>query len=172
MQEGQFFRILMIVIVTNASLFEGEDDSKVSRHSMVSLEDGTFKHISQIMAMSLVHGGLGPQCLSSAVVDYLTNGTIVAVHAGTQYIPHVTVKRRVAMVSDLPVCIVYIVTFLIASIQLESETTEECVQEMLDSEDFAFRYDCGLQQPGSRYTLKNRDSVIRQIATHYAMVHV
>ena len=66
----------------------------------------------------------------------------------------------------------YIFLYLICSIQLESETTEEYMQQMMDSEDFAFHYDCGLHQPGSWFHLWNRDNVIHQIATHYAVLRV
>ena len=53
-------------------LFEGEDDSKVAAHNMAALEAQVFRHIGQMIAVSIMHGGPGPQCLSHAVVDYLT----------------------------------------------------------------------------------------------------
>ena len=107
----EFFRLLISSIVSNGSLFEGEDDSKVPRHNMVSFEDGTFKHIGQMMAMSLIHGGPGPQCLSGAVVDYLTNGNILEESMLVcETYPDVTVKGRLAMASDLPMYALYTFT--------------------------------------------------------------
>ena len=62
----------MMAIFTNPAFFEGDDDSKVEVHNTVALEAQVFRHIDQMIAVSIMHGGPGPQCQSHATVDYLT----------------------------------------------------------------------------------------------------
>jgi len=96
----EFFRLLMLAIFTNPSLFEGEDDSKVAAHNMAKLEAQVFQHIGQMIAVSIMHGGPGPQCLSHAVVDYLTYG-MSKVHATISDIPDKDVKEKMALVGSV-----------------------------------------------------------------------
>ena len=97
----EFFRLLMLAIFTNPSLFEGEDDSKVAAHNMAALEAQVFRHIGQMIAVSIMHGGPGPQCLSHAVVDYLTYGSMSKVHATISDIPDKDIEEKMARVGNV-----------------------------------------------------------------------
>ena len=70
----EYFALLMKDIMRNNSLFNGPDDSRGPVHSMVTIESKAFFYIGQMMAVSILHGGPGPGCLSHAVVDYITFG--------------------------------------------------------------------------------------------------
>ena len=66
-------------IVSNISLFLGPEYSHSPSHNITELKKGTFRHVGKMLALSIVHGGPGPQCLSHPLVDYLTYG-IYKVH--------------------------------------------------------------------------------------------
>ena len=70
----EYFTLLMKEILSNNSLFNGPDDCRGLVHSMRSVESKAFFYIGQMMAVSILHGGPGPGCLSHPVVDYLTFG--------------------------------------------------------------------------------------------------
>lgn len=70
----EYLALLMKEIVANNSLFNGPDDCRGIVHSMRSIESKAFYYIGQMMAVSIIHGGPGPGCLSHAVVDYITYG--------------------------------------------------------------------------------------------------
>ena len=38
---------------------------------------------------------------------------------------------------------------------------------MLDSDEFEFRFDCGICQPSSSFTLRNKEEIISSISLHY-----
>lgn len=40
---------------------------------------------------------------------------------------------------------------------------------MLGSQDFAFRFDCGLCQPASTFSLKDKEPIISSISMHYCI---
>ena len=44
------------------------------------------------------------------------------------------------------------------------------LQELLDSDDYDFRYDCGIMQPTQSIQLTERDHIISCIAKHYAVL--
>ena len=70
----EFFHLVMRGLVTDNSLFQGPDDCQSPAHNTIELRKGTFNIIGQLFALSIVHGGPGPQCLSHAVVDYFAYG--------------------------------------------------------------------------------------------------
>ena len=110
----EFFRLLLQEIMTNNSLFEGSSDSRVPAHNMVALEQHKFKFIGQMIAVSIVHGGPGPQCLSHAVVDYITYG-MSSTHAGVSDIPNFEVREKLKLVSlECILCIHGCIIFLIS----------------------------------------------------------
>ena len=44
------------------------------------------------------------------------------------------------------------------------------MQHLLNSDEFAFRYDCGFAQPTSTLALKDRERIVTTIAMHYSIV--
>ena len=94
----EFFWLLLQEVATNNSLFEGPGDSRVPAHNMLALKQHHFKYVGQIMAVSIVHGGPGPHCLSHAVVDYLTNG-MSNVNAGVSDIPDFEIREKLNLVN-------------------------------------------------------------------------
>ena len=47
--------------MSNNKFLEGVEYSRVPAHNMVKLSRKTFKYLGQLIATSVVHGGLGPQ---------------------------------------------------------------------------------------------------------------
>ena len=70
----EFFRLLMHEIMSNNSLFEGSVISRVPFLNVLELQKGTYRHIGEIIALSVMHGGPGPHCFSQAVTDYFSFG--------------------------------------------------------------------------------------------------
>ena len=67
----EFFRLIIHEIISNNRLFQGPMHARFPCHNMQELEKGTYKHIGQIISLSLVHDGPGPHCLAPWVVDYI-----------------------------------------------------------------------------------------------------
>ena len=70
---------------------KGPENCRIPVHNM---EKRTFKYIGQMMAVSAVQGGPGPQCLSPAVVYYLSYG-IDKMFADTE------IKYKLKMVCEI-----------------------------------------------------------------------
>lgn len=73
-------------------------DSRVPAHNMVALERRHFMYLGQMIAVSIIHGGPGPHCLSHSVVDYLSFG-LSKIHADVSDVPDAEVKERLIQVS-------------------------------------------------------------------------
>ena len=87
----EYFRLLMQEIMNNNNLFQGEMYVRLPCHNMKELECGTFKVLGQMMSLSIVHDGPGPQCLAGSVVDYLLYG-LHRVHASVEDVPDYSLK--------------------------------------------------------------------------------
>ena len=61
-------------IATNYSLFSGQEHCHVPLPNVVGLQKLTFKHVGEVMAVSIIHGGPAPNFLAPSIVDYLLNG--------------------------------------------------------------------------------------------------
>ena len=70
----EFLHLLMGEIATNNSLFCGLEDCRVPLPNMVGLEKLTYKHVGEMMAVSIIHGGPAPNFMAKSVVDYLLYG--------------------------------------------------------------------------------------------------
>ena len=53
-----------------------------------------------MIALSIMHGGPGPQCLSHAVVDYIFHG-MCKVKASVDDVPDIVVQRKLKQVCKL-----------------------------------------------------------------------
>ena len=96
----EFLCILMQECMRNNNLFEGPDNCRIPVHNMAELEKRTFKYIGQMIAVSVVQGGPGPQCLSPAVVDYLSYG-IEKILATSEDVPDTEIKYKLKMVCEI-----------------------------------------------------------------------
>ena len=94
----EYLTLLMRDIVSNNSLFNGADDCRGPVHSMRSIESKVFCYIGQMIAVSILHGGPGPGCLSHAVVDYLTFG-LSKINATIDDVPDANVQEHMKRVS-------------------------------------------------------------------------
>ncbi len=55
--------------------------------------------------------------------------------------------------------------------QLQKVSTTEGLRDLLDSDEFDFRYDCGITQPSSRLEIKDRDRIVTSFVMHYAIMY-
>ena len=94
----EFLHLLMGEIATNNSLFCGQADCRVPLPNVVGLEKLTFKHIGEMIAVSVIHGGPAPKFLAQSVVDYLLYG-MGKVRATVEEVPCVTMRTKLYKVS-------------------------------------------------------------------------
>ena len=84
-------------VMSNNSLFEGSDDHHIPLHNVMELKNNTYHYVGEIMALSVVHGGPGPNCLSPAVVDNLCYG-LQKIRGTVDDIPNESIRRAVKKV--------------------------------------------------------------------------
>ena len=70
----EFLYLLMGEIAANNSLFCGEENCRIPAPNMSALEKHTYKHVGEMIAVSLVHGGPSPTFFAPSVVDYIVYG--------------------------------------------------------------------------------------------------
>ncbi len=54
-------------------------------------------------------------------------------------------------------------------LQLQQKSDEQEFRQLLDSDDFDFRYECGVPQPSSHLRMIDRDTIVSSIAVHYSV---
>ena len=54
--------------------------------------------------------------------------------------------------------------------QLQRVSTSEELRELLDSDEYDFRYTCGIAQPTSTLELKDRDRIVASFAIHFPLM--
>ena len=95
----EFLHLLMGEIATNNSLFCGDENCRVPLPNMAALEKLTFKHIGEMMALSIIHGGPAPNFLPQSVVDYLLYG-MGKVKTTIEEVPCATMRTKLYKVSS------------------------------------------------------------------------
>lgn len=100
----EFLHLLMGEIATNNSLFCGQEDCRVPLPNMLGLEKLTFKHIGEMIAVSIIHGGPAPNFLAQSVVDYLLYG-IRKVRTTIEEVPCATMRTKLYEVRLCAICI-------------------------------------------------------------------
>ncbi len=68
----EYLHLLMSSIALNNCFFCGEDSRRIPAHNVMELEKRTFFYIGSIFALSLIHGGPGPNFLAPPVADYIS----------------------------------------------------------------------------------------------------
>ena len=104
----EFLYRLMLALSQNEMLFCGPTTSRVPRHNLVELERRTYFYIGVIIALSLIHGGPGPQFFSPAVADYIVYG-VQSVKAKVVDVPDIEVREKIQKVSYYPYARSYVV---------------------------------------------------------------
>ncbi len=66
------FMTLVLEYLMDSELFIGSRNSKLLSCSIRCLEESEYFFAGQLIAMSLVHFGIGPRCLSPILFEYLT----------------------------------------------------------------------------------------------------
>uniref|UniRef100_UPI0037E860EC G2/M phase-specific E3 ubiquitin-protein ligase n=1 Tax=Semicossyphus pulcher TaxID=241346 RepID=UPI0037E860EC len=87
----EFLTLLMDAIKTRRIL-EGKDDAKYLSFDSKAAEDDEYFHIGRMIAVSIVHGGPGPRCLSPNFFLYLI-GKVKTIEAPIEDIPDDEVKK-------------------------------------------------------------------------------
>ena len=93
----EYFRLLMGEVLSNNSLFQGEDTVRIPMHNAMELAKKTFFHVGQMCALSLISGGPAPKCLASAVADYIVYG-IEKVKVSTAEVPDREIQKKLQRV--------------------------------------------------------------------------
>ena len=93
----EFLYQLIVAVSHSDMLFCGAFNSHVPRHNVVELEKNTYFHIGAIIALSLVHGGPGPQFFSPAVADYIVYG-VQHVKASIMDVPEQEIRDKIQKV--------------------------------------------------------------------------
>ena len=70
----EFSTLLLHNLLFESPLFFGHPHSRFLSLSQKSLEEEEYKLAGQIIALSIIHGGPAPHCLSSLVFQALVNG--------------------------------------------------------------------------------------------------
>ena len=93
----EFLYRLIVAVSHSDMLFCGAFNSRVPRHNLVELEKKTYFYIGAIIALSLIHGGPGPQFFSPAVADYIIYG-VQSVKASIMDVPEQEVRDKIKKV--------------------------------------------------------------------------
>ena len=94
----EFLHLLMGEIATNNSLFSGQEDCRVPLPNVVGLQKLTFKHVGEMMAVSIIYGGPAPNFLAPSIVDYLLHG-MGKVRATIDEVPCPIIRTKLYKVS-------------------------------------------------------------------------
>ena len=89
----EFLYLLMGEIAANNSLFCGEENYRVPLPNMGALEKHTYKHVGEMIAVSLIHGGPAPTFFAPSMVDYIVHG-IRKVKACIDEVPNPRIKNK------------------------------------------------------------------------------
>lgn len=113
----EFFRLVINEMMMNNSFFQGPDHARMPLHNITELKKSSFKVIGEIIALSIVHGGPGPQCLSHACVDYLSFG-LNKVHPSLDDVHQFSIKEKINKVLELSTNCIRTVLNLLSSFLL------------------------------------------------------
>ncbi|XP_073727841.1 G2/M phase-specific E3 ubiquitin-protein ligase [Misgurnus anguillicaudatus] len=94
----EFLTLLMDAIKTRR-VFEGKDNAKYLSYDSKAAEDNEYFHIGRMIAVSIVHGGPGPACLSPNFFLYLI-GKVKTVDAPIEDIPDDEVKKALLEIKN------------------------------------------------------------------------
>ncbi len=94
----EFLHLLMGCIATNNGLFSGREECRVPAANLAELGRNTYKHVGEMIAVSLVHGGPAPAFFAPSVADYILNG-MKKVNATVSEVPSLEVAEKLKKVT-------------------------------------------------------------------------
>ena len=94
----EFLYLLMGEISANNSLFCGQENIRIPAANMAAFEKHTYKHVGQMIAVSLLHGGPAPTFFAPSIVDYIIHG-ITRVKLSIDEVPNPIIKSKLFKVS-------------------------------------------------------------------------
>ncbi|XP_065908980.1 G2/M phase-specific E3 ubiquitin-protein ligase-like [Dysidea avara] len=139
----EFFRLLLREISNNNMLFCGEETARVPIHNILELSKQTFRYVGQIIGSSLLNGGPSPGFFADFIADYIVFG-IEKVQVRVQDVVDPKMKSKLTELLNAP--------------------DEDSFITLLDSDDYDFRYDCGVRQPTTMMTINDRDDIVSALA--------
>lgn len=90
----EFLRLLVACIASNNMLFTGDETARVPTHNIIQLQNKTYQHVGEMLAVTIVHGGPAPAFFSPAVANYILYGQCDKVKATI-----VTIRERLEKVT-------------------------------------------------------------------------
>jgi hypothetical protein len=93
----EFLRLFTMSIFRSNTLFCGSDYARVPTHNVIELEKRSYYFVGATIALSFIHGGPPPRCLSSAVADYIVYG-VNKVAVSPDDIPNDSIRDKVIKV--------------------------------------------------------------------------
>ena len=70
----EFFRLALAAATSDPALFSGPCERRAVQHNTTALLQKEFRHVGNLISMSLVQGGPGPMCFVPWIYDYLSLG--------------------------------------------------------------------------------------------------
>lgn len=67
----EFFQLFMLELSNNGALLAGLPGSHVLMHDALALQQGVFRGIGKVIALSLLNGGPGPQFFAPSIAKYI-----------------------------------------------------------------------------------------------------
>ncbi|XP_059214157.1 G2/M phase-specific E3 ubiquitin-protein ligase-like [Centropristis striata] len=93
------FLTLLIDTMKTRRIFEGKDNAKYLSFDSKALEDDEYFHVGRMIAVSMVHGGPGPRCLSPNFFLYLV-GKVKAIEATIEDIHDDEVRKALLEINN------------------------------------------------------------------------
>ena len=70
----EFFRLALAAATSDPALFSGPCDRRVVQHNTTALLRKEFRHVENLISMSIIQGGPGPMCFAPWIYDHLSMG--------------------------------------------------------------------------------------------------
>ncbi|XP_049325030.1 G2/M phase-specific E3 ubiquitin-protein ligase-like [Astyanax mexicanus] len=86
------FLTLLLDAIRTRRVFEGRSSAKYLAFNSQAADEDEYFHVGRMIAVSIVHGGPGPRCLSPNLFEYLI-GKVKSIEAPIEDIPDEEVKN-------------------------------------------------------------------------------
>ena len=106
----EFFRLLMLEIGKDTSLFCGPEGRRTPTHNLLALQRNEYFFVGKCIALSISYGGPGPHFLCETIARYMCNEPVTTPQLA---VPNYEVRERIEKVR------VYNVYILIETIILD-----------------------------------------------------
>ncbi|XP_011406870.1 PREDICTED: uncharacterized protein LOC105314410 [Amphimedon queenslandica] len=134
----EFFRLVLKHMCEDGNLFAGSTTERTLVHNVLALESKDYYIVGQLISLSLIYGGPAPHFFSPSVVAYLLNEPLTT--------------SMVNEIADID---------LLSSIKKLMDTScKEEMQELLDSDNFSFRFDVGVNVPSCSLNFEDKDQIV------------